>query len=370
MSEPIRILHMIGSLNVGGSQALVLNLYRKIDRSKIQFDFIIDHREHLYYKDEVEKMGARVYRFPSFNGYNYWEIKKTWKDFFENHKEYKILHSHIRSYASMYLPVAKQYGLKTIIHSHSVSNGIGLRSFVKSVLQFPLRFQADYFMACSIEAGKWLFGNKVAHGDCFILIRNSIDSDRFTFNNESRSITRTRLSLENKFVIGNVGRLVKSKNHVFLIEIFEKVLEQAGNAMLLIVGDGEEKQHLIELVKIKGISERVIFAGNRDDTELYYNAMDVFVFPSMWEGLGIVAIEAQASGLPCVIEKKIPKEADLNVGLINRLGLEEDAGIWAKEVLRLKNTERISRKDAVREAGYDIEENVTILQRFYLNLHS
>lgn len=146
MSEPIRILHMIGGLDLGGSQAFVMNVYRKINRELVQFDFVLDHPAERYLEKEILSLGGRIFELPAFNGKNVFTVKREWNHFLEAHKEYKILHSHIRSYASLYLPIAKKKGLKTIIHSHSISNGSGISSLVKNILQYPLRFQADYFL--------------------------------------------------------------------------------------------------------------------------------------------------------------------------------------------------------------------------------
>ena len=163
----MRVLHMIGSLGIGGSQAFVMNIYRKIDRSKMQFDFIIDHPEYDYYVNEIEEKGGKVFRFKTFKGKNYFSMIKEWDIFFSSHPEYKILHCHVRSYASLFIPIAKKYGVKVIIHSHNDSNGNGLKAFFKYVLQLPLRFQADYYMACSQKAGEWLFGKRICSSNKF-----------------------------------------------------------------------------------------------------------------------------------------------------------------------------------------------------------
>ena len=149
----IRVLHMIGSLNIGGSQALIMNIYRKIDKDFIQFDFIVDHDEQLFFAEEIQSLGGRVFILPGFNGRNLFEVKRAWHNFFLNHPEYYILHSHVRSYAAVFIPIAKKYGIYTIIHSHSTSNGEGLVSIAKTTMQYPLRYQADFFFGCSRESG-------------------------------------------------------------------------------------------------------------------------------------------------------------------------------------------------------------------------
>ncbi|AEF25344.1 capsular polysaccharide biosynthesis protein [Streptococcus parauberis KCTC 11537] len=167
--KPIRVLHMIGSLNLGGSQALIMNIYRNIDRTQIQFDFIIDHPSMNYYQDEIERLGGRVYSFPTFTGRNVRNVRNEWDKFFKEHVEYSIIHFHVRSYISLLIPIAKRYGLITISHSHSISNGLGLKSKIKNLLQIPIRYQADYLFACSKEAGEWLFGKAAIKKEIFIL---------------------------------------------------------------------------------------------------------------------------------------------------------------------------------------------------------
>lgn len=175
----VRILQMIGSLNVGGSQTMILNLYRNIDRDKIQFDFVLDHPDERYFAADAEALGARIYSLPGFTGFNAHEVKKAWDAFLTEHPEHKVLHSHVRSYASLYLPVAKKHGLRTIIHSHNTSNGSGISSLVKHLMQKPLRDQADVLMACSREAGEWLFGKEACARDNYIFLPNAVDTRRF-----------------------------------------------------------------------------------------------------------------------------------------------------------------------------------------------
>ena len=196
--EPIRILHMIGSLNIGGSQSMVINLHKAVDRSKVQFDYVVDHPDQLYYAETIKQLGGKVFELPTFKGTNFVEIRKAWKTFFREHPEYKILHSHVRSYASLYLPIARKAGLKTIIHSHSTSNGKGIASVVKRIMQYPLRFQADHFFACSKEAGAWLFGKKVVDSEKFHILQNAIDVEKYRFNQEIRDEYREKLGLGNK----------------------------------------------------------------------------------------------------------------------------------------------------------------------------
>lgn len=312
MSEPIRILHMIGSLNVGGSQSMIINLHKAIDKTKVQFDYIIDHPGHLYYESVVKSLGGKIYEFPTFKGHNFFEIRKVWKQFLKDHPEYKILHSHVRSYASLYLPIAKKFGLKTIIHSHSTSNGKGMGSVVKRIMQYPLRWQADYFFGCSKEAGAWLFGNNVVNSPKFHILQNAIDTEQYRFNPEIRKEYREKLGLGDKKTFIHVGRFHPAKNHPFLLKVFDEIHRQDSNTKLLLVGDGTLRNAIEKQIEMLGLQNDVVLLGNRRDVPSLLQSADCFLFPSVWEGFGMVAVEAQAAGLPCICSEFVPKSVNVS----------------------------------------------------------
>ena len=366
--ECIRILHMIGSLGIGGSQAMVMNIYRNIEREKIQFDFIVDSSNEQYFADEIKQLGGKIYSMPKFKGTNLLEIKKKWNRFFIEHPEYKILHSHVRSYASIYLPIAKKHGVKTIIHSHSTSNGSGMSALVKAVLQYPLRYQADYFFGCSKESGEWLFGSKVVNSNSFYVVKNGIDVDRFLFNRIERNKIREQLRIsETTLVIGHVGRFIEAKNHDFLIDLFAELNVKKRDSKLLLVGDGKLRKHIKKKCKDLKIEDDVIFVGNQSNTEMYYSAMDMFCFPSLWEGLGIAVIEAQTSGLRCFISKNIPDEVDMGLNLVTRLDLNNNEE-WIDKMSKSVDYNRFVDRKIIRNSGYDISENTEMVQKFYLEI--
>lgn len=360
----IRVLHMIASLDVGGSQTMMMNIYRNIDREKIQFDFVIDRPEETYFAEEIEALGGRVYTMSPFRGTNAGEIKRDWNNFFYTHPEYHILHSHVRSYASLYLPVAREHGVKTIIHSHSTSTGGGVKGAVKSVMQLPLRRQADVLMACSLDAGEWLFGKRACQSERFVLLPNGIDIRRFALNPGTRRQYRQELGLEGKYVIGNVGRFYDVKNHTFLLDVFQKVHEKDESAVLLLVGVGPLQQEMAQKAVRLGIADQVIMTGNRDDVPELLGAMDVFAFPSLWEGLPMTVVEAQAAGLPCVLSDTITREVDVSP-LVEYLPLG-DAAQWADALLRRR--ERMDAMDAIRRAGFDIRSSAQKLTEIYTAL--
>lgn len=364
----IRVLHVIASLHFGGSQAFVMNLYQNIDREKIQFDFVVIPEEKKDLYEVVEKMGGRIYVMPRYNVWNHFTYVKWWNDFFSAHDEYKIIHAHVRSTAAIFLSIAKKYSLITISHSHSTSNGKGVAALVKNIMQLPIRNIADYFFACSNEAGKWLFGEKVTKQVNYRVIPNGICIDKFKFDVQKRNFMRAKLGLSpNDFLIGHVGRFVKAKNHEFLIKVFAEYSKINDNARLLLVGDGELASKVKEQCDELGISKKVIFAGSKFNTEDFYQAMDVFVFPSLWEGLGIVAIEAQANGLPCLVSDKIPREALVTKNII-ALSLDRvDEWINILKILKVEVNRNVKIRDLENLIYYDMSTVSNNIQKFYLS---
>ncbi len=370
MKYPIRILHVIGELEIGGSQSLVLNIYKLIDKSKIQFDFIIDNPKSRKLQNIVEDLGGKVYYLPKFNGKNIREVKSQWKNFFSLHKDYKILHSHIRSYASIYIPIAKEAGLKVIIHSHATSEGKGLSAIAKRVLEYPLRYQADYFFACSEKAAIWLFGKKIAKSNKYYLLKNGIVVNDFEFKLSSRERIRNQYRINDKFVIGHIGRFVEAKNHKFMIKTFNMLIKSNDNFRLLLVGDGPYKKDIEKLVREYRLDDYVIFVGESIKPETFYSAMDLFLFPSKFEGLGISLIEAQCNGLPCIVSDRIPSESILttNVQILNIEESKETFKLWVDSINKnFPMKARQSNLKIIRNHGYDLNQTSIDLQEFYLN---
>lgn len=365
----IRVLQMIGTLGIGGSQSFVMNLYRNIDRNNIQFDFIVDHPNLDYYVNEIESLGGKVYYFPTFTGSNIVQVIKVWNQFFKEHPEYKIMHSHVRSYASIYIPIAKKYGLKTIIHSHSLSNGSGIKAMIKNILQFPLRYEADYFFSCSLEAGKWLFGKKVCMTDKFKIVKNAIDVKSFIFSNDNRILIRNEYNLEDRFVIGFLARVTEAKNPFFVIDILKYLLKYDSSIILLFVGDGNLLDKVKSMAKNLNIENNVVFTGEKSDVGKLLSAMDYYVLPSKWEGLGISLIEAQASGIKCLCSEAIQDEAIIT-DLVQKCSIKLGAKKWAEIIYSNKNYIRDNKYDEIQKAGYDIKDSVLLISKFYFDLYN
>jgi glycosyltransferase involved in cell wall biosynthesis len=372
MSEQIRVLQVFAQMNRGGAETMIMNLYRNIDRSKTQFDFIVHTEDKCDYDEEIRALGGIIYRIPRYVVKNHFEYKRAWNLFFQQHPGYKIVHGHVRSTASIYLKIAKNKGLKTIAHSHSTaSRGNRVEQFVKNIMQLPIRSIADYLFACSDEAGKWLFGEEVIKRDNYIVVKNGIDIEKNAFNDFIRIDMRKSLNIEDKFVIGHVGSFTYPKNHKFLLDIFYEVQKKEKNVMLLLIGDGELRSQLEEQTRMLGIKDKVIFTGVIPNVFDYMQAMDLFVFPSIFEGLGIVMIEAQASGLPCIVSSDVPEEACIT-NLVSKLSLSTEEYIWALKIVgycKTNNNDRRNTSTQIKLKGYDIYDTVKKIELLYTEMY-
>ena len=383
MSKPMRVLQVVGGLNFGGVEVLLMNIYRHIDHQRIQFDFVKHNSYSQVFDEEIKQMGGKLYSCPRFRVYNVVSYVKWWNQFFKIHPEYKIIHGHIYSSAAIYLYVAKRYGLYTIAHSH-ISGGEEFKGLVrqlksfspkpfiqyifnsaqglfKKLIAFPIRYVADDCLACSQIAGEWVFGKNTA----FQLMHNAIDTSKFAYNLVIRQEMRKKLEIGNNLLIGNVGRLATQKNQGFLLKMFAEIYKQNPKARLVLVGDGPLREDLIKQTQTLGISQAVIFSDGQVPSANYYQAMDVFVFPSLYEGLGIVLIEAQTAGLPCIISDNLPAEADLQCGLVTRVSLKQSPQYWAKQVLTQVGKPRQNQQSAAQAKGYDVAQLAKWLQDFY-----
>ena len=339
---------------------MIMNYYRHIDRTKIQFDFLTHRDGKKDYDDEIQKLGGKIYHLPPLNPLDKKGYLKKLDDFFREHPEYKIVHSHLDCMSTYPLRAAKKYGVPVrIAHSHNTSQERNLKYLVKLYSRSLIPKYATDFFACGEEAGKWMFKNRP-----FIVMRNAIDAEKFVYNLEVAQQKKEELGIEDKFVLGHIGRFNLQKNHEFLVDIFNEVCKQNENTVLLLIGTGELEEKIHEKVRNLGLNEKVMFLGVREDIPELMQAMDVFVFPSLFEGLPVTLIEAQAAGLPCVVSGTITKEIDIaeNIAFIT---LEKSTKEWAGKILK----DRYLRKnelDTIRENKFDIYENVIWLERFYI----
>lgn len=361
MSEPIRILHIVQKMEAGGTQAFLMNLYRNIDRNKIQFDFLVEYEEKEFYDDEIISLGGKIYYTNFRKTLNVIKFKKTLSNILKEHPEYKIVHIHATAIGKICTDTAKKCGVKTIIaHTHNNSAVKDWKYYPKILLRKLYTHGPTDFFACSEDAGRYTFKNKK-----FTVIYNAIDINKFLFKQKVRKEFRKELNLEDKFVIGNIGRLHKQKNQSFLIDVFNEIQKKKDSAVLLIIGKGPLKNELEEKVKNLGISSKVFFLENRKDIERIYQGMDVFVLPSLFEGLGIVAIEAQTSGLPVIASTGVAKEANITDNIRN-IDLNEPIDAWVEAICKAKVKNRRSIENIVRKSKFNIKNNTKFLQEFYL----
>lgn len=366
MSYPIRVLHIEIRGGIGGIETFLSNLYSAIDKQKVQFDFI-STASTLVLEKQFLYMGARVYKIPEpLHILKYY--KTLYKIISEN--EYHIVHIHKNSAANI-IPfiICKKLGVKTIIaHSHNTAPIKGkLSKILHRINQIYLLKVKTHSFACSQAAAEWLYGKEYTKNNEISIIKNGINIDKFKFNKKIREEIRKKLGINDSFVVGNVGRFMRQKNQSFLIEIFYELLKERPNSVLILCGIGELESELREKVNKLNINDKVMFLGLRKDVNEIMQAMDIFVLPSLYEGLGIVAIEAQASGLPTICSDEIPIEAKI-LDTFRVISLKEDAKHWAKMLIRVGELDRkMDSKNYIISAGYDISTIANNLEKFYLN---
>lgn len=367
----VRVLHVINSMGFGGAETLIMNLYRQIDRERVQFDFVVHTDEEQFFDSEIIALGGKIFRTKRFGIRTAFAYRKWWRDFFRDHPEYKVVHGHIGSTAAIYLDEARKSGAFAIAHSHNVNpSRLHPRDLAWNLFSYPTRFVADYFFACSMDAAASRFGKKTANSPRCHVLKNSIDAQRFRFTPGPRERTRNQLGLRDEFLVGHVGRMTAQKNHSFLLDIFLELKGIRQDAVLLLVGEGELERDIRSKCMKLCIDNSVIFARVHENVEDYYAAMDVFVFPSLWEGFGNVVVEAQTNGLPCVASTAVPTElADMGAGLFETMDLSRSPREWAEAILRYEG--HVHDANAWRktvEHGFDSRDTASKLQEFYIGI--
>lgn len=371
-TEPIKVLYFVDRMLRGGIQSLVIDWTSRFDKSKIHVDFLLlDDGKEYELEQTLKDLGCTVYKLRGIwvkTPIDFIKYKHAVRDFFKEHHDYKVVHMHSSSKNYMILKYAKKYGIPIrIAHSHNIDfqTKNPLKKLIGNLFKKPLiKYATDYF-ACSKIAGEWLFGKDIVESDKFKVIHNAIDYNKFKYDENVREEIRKELALiDSDVVIGHVGRFAAQKNHDFLLEIFMELCKKSNKYKLLLVGKGELEDKIYEKVKKNNLESRVIFAGFRNDAYKLFNAMDIFCFPSLFEGLGLVLVEAQANGLPCfATERTIPKEVHINSNL-KFLPLEKEK--WVKEIIKVDTTRCDSREKLI-ENDYLLDKVVKKLEKFYLN---
>lgn len=368
-----KVLHIVGGMDKGGTETMLMNIYRKIDRRKIQFDFLYTTNEETYYDTEIKKLGGNIFRIDSLSIFNINKMVNQIYDCINQNGTYQAIHAHTLFNCGIAMKAAKKSSVDIrISHAHTTAdNEVGLaRKIYISLMRKLILDNSTNLLACSDLAGEYLFGTENIKSDKYTMFPNLISYENI-IGVKHEDIKKFRI--ENKLqkddlVIGHIGTFKESKNQKFLLKIVKVLKEQNKSVKLLLVGDGSMRDELETMCKDLDISDKVIFTGTRDDIDVILNSMDVFVFPSTFEGLGLVLLEAQAAGLPCVVSEAIQPEADLQLGLFSKLNLADGAESWENKIIEVygkKETDKQKILDAFDKQGYSTEKCISKLLSIY-----
>jgi glycosyltransferase EpsF len=363
-SDPLRVAQVIGNVSKGGVEAVVTSYYRAMDKGRIQFDYVIHEDSPARLPDDILDMGCRVHMVPSYKHLP--SYIKSLESVFRDGK-YEVVHSHMNAMSVFSLYAAKRAGVPVrIAHSHSTAgNGEPIRNLAKNALRpFSKMYATDLF-ACSEHAGRWLFGHSAFDAGKVKIIRNAIDSRKFKFDEAIRSRVRRDLGLEGKLVIGHVGRFTLQKNHMFLLDVFFEVKKRNDKSVLILIGGGNLLNEIKERARKLGLEDSSQFLLMREDVNDLYQAMDVFILPSCYEGLGLVGVEAQCAGLPCLFSSNVPKEVNSG-GNVTFLDLKIGAKIWSEYVLKLSENHNRQSVSSAFMKSWDLEFCVDYLLDYYI----
>ena len=370
--RPIVVLQVIGEMVLGGAESRVMELLRHLDPERVHYDFMVFNPDEQHFDAEIIERGSRLYRvLPRYRIYNAPQSKRALRDFFRNHPEIDIVQGHMTSIASVYLPIAKSCGVKcAIAQAHSAGVEPGLRGMLIRWMRRDLAKKADVCLAVSPEAAIAVYGKEAYESGRVRIQKNGTDLSHYAPTEENRiqgEEVRKKLGIENAGVIGHVGRFHYAKNHAFLIEVFAAIRKIRNDAKLLLVGDGDLEETIRTQVKDAGLEQDVIFTGAVNDPAAYYQAMDVMVFPSRYEGLPGTVIEAQASGLPILVSDTVTRDVEVTP-LATYLSVGEGAEIWAGKAAEIMGRAPGDNREnllLLREKGYDLEEQIESLTALY-----
>jgi len=352
----------------GGAETIIMNYYRNIDRSKVQFDFVVHRSKKGAYDDEIRQLGGKIYVFPAVKPENFKIYKKQISEFLDAHPEYTIIHSHAQELSYYFYKIAHKKGVPHIItHSHNASMLWDLKAPLRLLWRKLMFKYINTYFTCGIEAGQHYFGKERAKQA--ILMHNAIDVNRFKFNSNSRKKIRQEFGInDDEFVIGHIGRFTPQKNHPFLLEVFKVFTERNSHARLILVGEEDSQKSVRKKAKELGLVNRIIFAGLRTDIPDILSAFDCILMPSLFEGVSVAMIEEQASGCPLITSTNVPKEVSL-LPSTEFISLKAGITVWVEAMEKYLNAERTAAAtDIITKAGYDIQSNALWLQDYYLSL--
>jgi len=371
--KPVRILHFFGGMNRGGAETMIMNIYRHIDRAKVQFDFAVHTKEQCHYDNEIMDLGGRIIHLPSPAKAGPRLYRRSLIQVLHKYGPFQGVHSHVYYYSGFIMRIAQKAGLTLrISHSHSTQDSktdTMKRRIYRQFMRYLILKYSTHLFGCSRAAGQHLFGPDCDSDFRFKVIPNAIELSKFKLGNKHELREKLLLPV-NVPLIGHVGRFHEAKNHKFLIKIFHALLKKLPDAHLVLVGDGSLKNEVETIIHAKGIDNHVHMLGVRDDVPLIMSALDLFLFPSLYEGLPVVLIEAQAAGVPCVVSDVITREVDMKLGLVEFVGLQSGIDLWVERVLRCLQLERPrfeERFAGLKAAGYDVEQVATDLEVLYSN---
>lgn len=367
---PKRILHVVSAMKRGGTETLLMNVYRQIDRSKVQFDFVSHNKEKCDYDDEIESLGGKVYKISSLGQQGPIAYVQSVKRILSQHP-YIAVHSHTDFQSGFAALAAKQFGIKKIVcHAHTNrwgKEGILANKFILPSLRALIKYSSTDLCACSIEAAHFLFGKKSMNN--VTVLNNGIDVDQFTHIEDEDSFNlRQELKLSRDVkILGHVGNLSEVKNHRFILKLLKILRDNGINIVAIFAGDGPLRKQLEEQARFLGVYSFVHFLGVRGDIAKLMKAFDCFVFPSLYEGFGIAALEAQCAGTPCVVSNRVSKTTDMGLGLIKYMSLD-DPESWVREIKEALVTERPNPQDIENHfinSGFHIRESITKWMALY-----
>ena len=358
-----RVLYVHGGLlNTGGTESVMMNFYRNIDREKVHIDFLLHGFGKAVYDDEIISSGGKIFNVVP-KGQNPVENTKQIREIIKN-GNYDVVHSHMDAGNAQILKIAKELNVPLrISHSHNTATQTSnpLKKVFNEFEKKKIYKYATHLFACSDLAGKWLYGDKA-----FTVINNAIDVQRFEYSPELRNEMRKRLGIsEDNVVLGHIGRFSYQKNHEKLITVFNSYLKKHSDAFLIMIGAGETKESIKKAVEDLKIEKNVLFVEPNNETNKYMQAMDCFVMPSRFEGLPVVTVEAQAAALPIVISDTVSKKCELT-DLVSFVPLAADDDDWCSAIDEALKIKRYSRLEELGQAGYDIKDSAVKMQRFYM----
>ncbi|SEK53409.1 Glycosyltransferase involved in cell wall bisynthesis [Aquimarina amphilecti] len=371
----IRVLQVFTIMNRGGAESMIMNYYRKVDREKIQFDFLVHRKEKAAFDEEIENLGGKIYRFDPINPLFPGDYYKKLRSFFSEHKEYSIVHSHLNTFSCFPLKIAKEFNIPCrIAHAHIAIDDVSFASLfsnkeskketfkklIKLQLKKKVKKDATHLFSCGDKAGKWLFGEN----NSFTTMNNAIDTAVFSHNKEVAKQYKEEFGLQSRLVIGHVGRFASQKNHAFLLRVFAALLKEKSDCDLVMIGDGPLRKVMEKEANNLGVNDNVHFLGVRADVPELFQMFDVFVFPSFYEGLPVTLIEAQAAGIKVFASDSITTEVSLTND-IEFLSIERPAEYWASKILEVDASKKNNNTEKIIKGDYDIISNTLKIQEFY-----